>query len=1011
MESGDVQSLTFWAQRAGSLTIRSLDSVTRQSIPNVEFKVTYADGRPVDTPNGQQSSNGQYFTDANGEIRITGVIGTIIVTEEKAADNYTMDSANRSQTVIVRPADGQRLTFFDTPAQGLTVQLYVKGTTEPIPGAKFLLTDGTGAKLGDENGEFTTDENGRFSLSGLKPGLTVKVKQISTQDSYILDGTPKTVTIKPDSEQTVTVYNAPKQTLTVRLYVKGTETPIPGAKFRLRDSGGALVGENNGVFTTDNNGEFTITGLTPGVTITATQTETVSGYVLNETPQSILIRSGNAQSLAFYNAPKGALVVKKLDAVTEEPLAGAEFKILTISGTPVDDNEGKTSTKGVYKTDDNGEITLLKLEPGVYTVTETKAPSGYVLDSEPQTVTVNADDRQTLTFRDNPLQSLTITKYEDGTTKPLAGVTFMITDANGNRVGNGEYVTDANGQITITGLAPGTTVIAREVRTVKGYVLNGNPQTITIGNGANALTSGASAGNGTATGNALTFYDEPLTTLVIRKFIEGTDNEPLANVEFKITDGRGAKVGNGTYYTDKSGEIRVENLEPGMTVTVRETKTVSGYVLDGTPKTAEIPSGDVLEMDFWNSRQGALVVRKQDAETKAPLGGVEFKITYADGRPVDTANGQVSSAGQYFTDDNGEIRISGITGTLIVTEEKSAPGYVIDPNAKTKTVTVNPGDTQTLTFFNQKKQTLTVQKFVEGTKTPIPGVTFLITDSAGTVVGADNGEFVTDDNGRIVISDLTPGVTITAKETRAADGYALNATPKSIAIKSGAAQTLTFYNAPLRSLVVHKYVKGTTKPIPGVTFQVTDADGVPIGNGEYVTDDNGQIVIPNLAPGVTVSVREVKSASGFVLNGTPQTVKIKATGNNALTFYDEPLSALVVHKYEEGTDNKPLSGVEFRITDGNGAAVGNGTFYTDKNGEIRVENLEPGMTVTVRETKTLSGYVLDGTPQTVKISGDAKEVVFWNAPQQTLTINKFVDGTTTPIKGVTFGVFPNERKK
>ena len=203
-----------------------------------------------------------------------------------------------------------------------------------------------------------------------------------------------------------------------------------------------------------------------------------------------------------------------------------------------------------------------------------------------------------------------------------------------------------------------------------------------------------------------------------------------------------------------------------MTVTVRETKTVSGYVLDGTPKTAEIPSGDVLEMEFWNSRQGALVVRKQDAETKAPLGGVEFKIAYADGRPVDTANGQISSAGQYFTDDNGEIRISGITGTVIVTEEKAAPGYVIDPNAKTKTVTVNPGDTQTLTFFNQKKQTLTVQKYVEGSRTPIPGVTFLITDSNGTLVGADNGEFVTDDNGRIVIQDLTPGVTITAKETQ-----------------------------------------------------------------------------------------------------------------------------------------------------------------------------------------------------------------------------------------------------
>ena len=95
-------------------------------------------------------------------------------------------------------------------------------------------------------------------------------------------------------------------------------------------------------------------------------------------------------------------------------------------------------------------------------------------DSQPQTVTVNENDRQTVTFRDTALQSLTITKYEEGTTKPLAGVTFLITDANGGRIGAGEYTTDRNGQITITGLAPDTTVIAREVRTVKGYVLNGN---------------------------------------------------------------------------------------------------------------------------------------------------------------------------------------------------------------------------------------------------------------------------------------------------------------------------------------------------------------------------------------------------------------------------------------------------------------------------------------------------------------------------------------------------------
>ncbi len=77
---------------------------------------------------------------------------------------------------------------------------------------------------------------------------------------------------------------------------------------------------------------------------------------------------------------------------------------------------------------------------------------------------------------------MVIEKYAEDTGKPLSGVTFLITDGAGNPVGsaNGEHTTDANGRITLTGLVPGTTIIAREVRTVKGYNLNGQPQTLSL---------------------------------------------------------------------------------------------------------------------------------------------------------------------------------------------------------------------------------------------------------------------------------------------------------------------------------------------------------------------------------------------------------------------------------------------------------------------------------------------------------------------------------------------------
>ena len=242
-------------------------------------------------------------------------------------------------------------------------------------------------------------------------------------------------------------------------------------------------------------------------------------------------------------------------------------------------------------------------------------------------------------------------------------MTFLITDADGNRVGNGEYVTDNNGQITVSGLAPGTVLTVREIRTVKGYVLNGEPQTVVIGNGTNAVTSGTVTG-----GNSLIFYDEPLSTLIIHCYIDGTENEPLVNIGFKIVDGSGKAIGpdDGIYYTDRVGNITLANLEPGVTVTARIIKISPDFVLDGLPQDIVMESGTVQELTFWAKRQGSLTVRVLDKLTRESISGVEFNVKYADGRPVDTANGQISSAGQYFSDSNGEISISGITGTVIV---------------------------------------------------------------------------------------------------------------------------------------------------------------------------------------------------------------------------------------------------------------------------------------------------------------------------------------------------------
>ncbi len=275
---------------------------------------------------------------------------------------------------------------------------------------------------------------------------------------------------------------------------------------------------------------------------------------------------------------------------------------------------------------------------------------------------------------------------------------------------------------------------------------------------------------------------KPGTTLVIRKYIEGTENEPLSGVAFKVVDGNGAAVGpdDGVYYTDKAGEIVLNGIEPGTTVKAREIKTVDGFVLDGTPQDIQIKAGEVQSLTFWNKRAGTLLIEKLDSITKAPLAGAQFKVCYADGRVVDTEGGKLSSNGIYTTDKNGQIKITQVAGTLVVTEEKAPDGYVMDANNKSQTVIVNPNDTQTLRFYNEPLCSLTLTKVDSVTNKPVPNTEFTVKDGNGNIViRCKTGNLVDtikSDQRSLAASKPLPLGRYTVKEVKAPANYGVSDT-------------------------------------------------------------------------------------------------------------------------------------------------------------------------------------------------------------------------------------------
>ena len=616
IKGGESKVLTFQNVPKNAIVVEKYDSVTGEALPGCTFQLKYLGGT-----SGTGGTNiGTKVTGINGTAIWTGLNpGAYVLEEVDPADGYNIIQS--SETIMLADSGEQSVVTvrFKNAPDGILLIRKVCATNPSVTlqNAEFKVLYADGSVVGDSNGIYRTDENGEIRITGLKPGKSVVVTETRAPAGFILDTQSQTIQIKEGKTVSLTFKNQPKGSLIIQKRDSQTNEPLSGAEFRISTAAGCEVGLNgvigtstltsNGIFVTDAQGEIRISNLAPGAYVINEIKAPDGGYVIDTPSTNVVIgQGGDTQTVVIKNTRKGGLIVEKYDKITKQPLAGAQFKIMSANGELTPDNEGLTSSNGIYTTDQNGQIVLSKLLPGAYVVSEERAPDNYRKDPTPQTVVVNAGDTQTIRFYDDPLCTLTILKRDAVTKKPLRGAEFLVTDSSGHVIGpsNGLYTTGTDGTFTVTGLAPNSTVVVSEKKAPTGYILDETPKNIVVRSGA---------------ANSLIFDNESGTTLIIRKFIEGTENEPLSGVAFKVVDGNGGAIGpdDGIYYTDKAGEIVLEGLEPGTTVKVREIKTVEGFVLDGTPQDILIKGGEVQQLTFWNKRAGTLVIQKKDSVTGA----------------------------------------------------------------------------------------------------------------------------------------------------------------------------------------------------------------------------------------------------------------------------------------------------------------------------------------------------------------------------------------------------------
>ena len=919
-------------------------------------------GKPIaGTVLSIKSVTGSYSTSVttgtDGSATLSAIpAGVYVVREESVPEPYIV--TNTEQTVALRPGKTSEVTFVDYEKPGLEIIKKNIANGEPVEGVTYRIEQIDGSF----STSATTDNHGRIFLDSVPVG-TFKVTEINVPSHVILCPIPQEVALKPGETSTVTFFNALKPSLEIRKVDSVTGDSVKGAKFQIwYGSNHTDTGELNdlGTYFSDASGKIILPEIKDGW-YKVTELEPASGYAIKEpATQECFISGGESKVLTFENTPLSAIIIRKVDSESGQPLEGAWFRIRYLGGTS---GTGGTVI-GEYHTSSNGTIVVTGLKAGTYVCEEISAPDGYVITDAAETVYLSGKDQDviTVTFGNDRMGSLLVVKKDAVTGAPISDVEFFITDSDGSVIGNanGKYVTDSAGTIRIDGLTPGMTVIAREVRAKDGYILDDTPQSIKIKR--NSVMT-------------LEFRNQPKGGVLVKK-VDAVTGAPISDVEFLVTDSDGNLIGNanGKFVTDSAGAFTITDVAPGTTLIIKETRAKAGYILDDTPQTVKVKSNEVVTVEFRNAPKGNLIIVKQDSVTKEPLEGVEFKITYADGSYVDAEGGTLSSTGLYRTDKAGKITISGISGTVVVTEIETIPGYTIDENTRTQTVVVNPNDTQTLYFYNTPVGGLQIIKSDKDSGKRIAGVKFEIRKMNGEIIGT----YTTDSDGVIYLPKAESGwYTVTELET--ASGYLLDTTPHRIEVKDGQTATLEITNHKSSRILLHKVDKATGKGIYGAVFLLYDSNHNPIG--EYATDQDGYIYADEGLADGRYYLREIKAAPGYVLDPELKTIYVRY-GSTTEIEWSNTAECGQIQIIKKSANDNPINGLPagtllegavFEIYDKAGNVVD--TIKSDRNGRAISKTL-PLSRYTVREIKAPANYSINPTVMTAYLEFNGQIVTF-----------------------------------